>query len=126
MRMGICNDENDGPDRRKIRLIEVNAKCHYLKKLPVKGLRGKRLSEFINRIYSQFLAYIQSCWYFQLSFVICTLPCCPSPLLSFSLIQLYPLDPLPCVNKNTFCKYAVCKGVLLETIYSAGVLHSSE
>ncbi len=31
-------------DRRKIRLIENNAKCRHLKKLPVKGLCGRCLS----------------------------------------------------------------------------------
>ncbi len=28
---------NDAPDRRKIRMIEFNAKCRYLKKLTCKG-----------------------------------------------------------------------------------------
>jgi hypothetical protein len=31
--------------RRKIRLIEVNAKCRHEKNLPVTGLRGRRLSD---------------------------------------------------------------------------------
>jgi hypothetical protein len=43
-----------------------------------------------------FLVYIQSCWYFQPSFGICTLLCCPSALLSGSTL---PPSPLPCVNK---------------------------
>ncbi len=43
------------------------------------------------------MAYIQSCWYFQPSFVICILsPVAPLP---FSLVQLSPLSPLPCVSK---------------------------
>jgi hypothetical protein len=37
---------------------------------------------------SLFLVNIQSCWNFQPSFVICTLLCCPSPLLSGSTLYL--------------------------------------
>ncbi len=36
---------------------------------------------------SQFLVYIKSCWYFQPSFLICTLRCCPSLLLSSSSLH---------------------------------------
>jgi hypothetical protein len=38
----------DTVSRRKIRLIEGNAKCRYKKNWPVKGLRGRCLSEFID------------------------------------------------------------------------------
>jgi hypothetical protein len=78
-------------DRRKIRLIEGNAKCRHLKNWPVNGLCG--------RLLIRVLVYIQSCGYFQPSFGICTLLCCPSPLLSGS--TPVPLPPLPCVNKYT-------------------------
>ncbi len=37
-----------GVTRRQIRLREVNAKCRHLKKLPVKGLSGRCLLEFID------------------------------------------------------------------------------
>ncbi len=85
--------------RRKIKLIEVNAECRHLKNLPVKGLCGRFLS-----VINWFLAYIQSCWYFQPSFVICTdLPkssFCRSifrlrnfPLPSMSFIFLSPTLP---------------------------------
>ncbi len=45
-----------------------------------------------SKIYSQFHASIQSCWYFQPSVVTCTLLCCPSPLLSSSTL---PPPPFP-------------------------------
>jgi hypothetical protein len=39
-------DRSNGYDRRKIRLIESNAKCRHLKNFPVKGLgAGGYLSE---------------------------------------------------------------------------------
>ncbi len=44
------------------------------------------------RDYSQFLEYIQSCWYFRPSFVTFTLPLCLSPHLSGSPV---PLTPFP-------------------------------
>ncbi len=72
---------------KKIRLIEVNAKSRHLKNIPVKGL----CDECYRSIDWRFLAYIQSCWYFQPSFVICTLPCCPSPLLSGSTLPRFPV-----------------------------------
>ncbi len=83
-------------DRRKKRLIDVNAECRHLKKLTCKGTFRQMLSEFIDRS-SQCLAYIQSCWFFQHSFVICTLPCCPSPHFSGSTSP----PPFPRGNKCT-------------------------
>ncbi len=82
--------------RRKIRLIKVSAKCRHLKNWPVKALCGRCLSEYTDW---RFLAYIQSRWYFQSSFVICTLSCCPSPLLSGSTLPLPPssLCELVCI-----------------------------
>jgi hypothetical protein len=76
-------------DRRTMTLIEVNAECRHLKKLTCKGTLRQMLSEFIDRS-SQCLAYIQSCWYFQHSFVICTLPCCLSPHFSGSTLPPPP------------------------------------
>ncbi len=81
--------------RRKIRLIEVNAKCRHLQKL--KGLCVRCLSEFIgwrkpiSCEHSAMLVF---------STQLCDLysPCCPP--LPFPLVQLSPL-PLPCVNKCT-------------------------
>ncbi len=58
------------------------------KNWPAKGLCGRFLSEFID--WSQFLAYIQSCWCFQPSFVSVLSPVAPLP---FSLVQLYPPPP---------------------------------
>ncbi len=82
---------------RKIRLIEVNAKCRHLKNWHVKGLCGRCL---LNGD-SQFLAYIQSSRYLKPSFKICTLPIAPLP---FSLVQL---SPLPCVKNYTVHMYIV-------------------
>jgi hypothetical protein len=56
----------------QITYIDTKAKCRHLKNLPVKGLCGMCLSEFIDWRYNQ------SCWYFRPSFV----NCCPSNLLS--------------------------------------------
>ncbi len=52
----------------------LKPKQNVAKNWPVKGLRGRCLSEFIDWRYSQ------SCWYFRLCFV----NCCPSNLLSGS------------------------------------------
>ncbi len=68
--------------RRKIRVIEGNAKCRHLKKLTCKGTLRQMLSEFID-------------WKEQFSHVGIFNPalvCCSSPLLSGST------PPLPCVN----------------------------
>jgi hypothetical protein len=45
MMMSGAESEITGVDqgRRKIRLIEGNAKCRYLKNLPVKGICGRRI-----------------------------------------------------------------------------------
>jgi hypothetical protein len=82
---------------RKIRLLEVNAKCRNLKNWHVKGLCGRCLLKGD----SQFLAYIQSSWYLKPSFKIYTLPAAPLP---FSLVQL---SPLPCVKSIL---YIMCEG----------------
>ncbi len=88
--------------RRKIILIEVNAKYCHLKKLRYQGTLRQHILYHIYRLKnSQFLADIQSCWYFQPNFVICNLPCCPSPLLFGSTL---PPSNLPCVNKYTVRK----------------------
>jgi hypothetical protein len=85
-----------GQLRRKIRFIEVNSQCKMSssKRIHLLGTSGGScLSEFIDWRWSQFLAFIQSCWYFQLSVLICTLPCCPSHLLSGSNRSTLPLPP---------------------------------
>jgi hypothetical protein len=75
----------------------------HLKNLPVKGLCGRCLSEFIDWRYNQSCRYSQSCWYFWPSFM----NRCTSNLLSGSIL---PPPPLPSVNKNTVYTYTVCKG----------------
>ncbi len=72
---------NDSWTRRKIRLIQYRTqwemstcKKNYLFTLRQVFCRVYRL-EIAN--FFNFFAYIQSCLYFQPSFVICTLPCCP-------------------------------------------------
>jgi hypothetical protein len=84
----IDNVSQDGDDRRKIRLIEGNAKCPQLKKLTCKGT----LRQVFIRVYrfSHVGIFVH--------FGICTLLCCPSPLLSGST---FPHPPLPCINKYT-------------------------
>ncbi len=62
------------------------------KNWPVKGLYGRYSWELID--WRQFLVYIQSCWYFQSSFGICTLMCCPSLFLSGSTLLPPPLFPV--------------------------------
>jgi hypothetical protein len=102
---------------RKIRLIEVNAKCRHLKKLTCKGtLRRLFIGAYwlgiaIFWVHSVMLV-------FQPSLVICTLPCCPSHLLSGS-------PPPTCVNSILYA-YTVCKGErgFCWRPYSAGVVHS--
>jgi hypothetical protein len=63
-----------GPLHGLINYKDTKAKCRHLKNLPVKGLCGKRLSEFID------WRYIPSCWFFLPSIV----NCCSSNLLSGS------------------------------------------
>ncbi len=77
--------------------------------------------------HTEFLAYVQSCWYVWLSFVICrfsTIPCWPD-FLSGSLLPL-PLFPVWILFMyNVQYIYSVWGGyrVMLGP-YSAGVLHS--
>ncbi len=74
---------------RKIRLIEVNAKCH-LKKFSCKGT-SRQVFIRVNRLeIANFMRTFKSYWHFQPRFVICTLPCCPSPLLSGSTLPPSP------------------------------------
>jgi hypothetical protein len=55
-----------------------------------------------------FLRHIQSCWYYQPSFVISTLPCCLSPLLFGSTLP--PPPPRSCVNRYTAYTSTLCTG----------------
>ncbi len=71
-------------DHGLINYRDTKAKCCHLKKLPVKVLCGRCLSEFIGWRYSQ------SYWYFRPSFV----NCCPSKLLFDSTLP--PLTPSMC------------------------------
>jgi hypothetical protein len=79
-----------------INYIDTKAKCSLLKNLPVKGLCGRCLSEFIDWRYSQ------SCWYNIYDPALWTI----APL-TLSLVQS---PPLPCVNKCTEYTYTVCWG----------------
>jgi hypothetical protein len=84
--------EASGEDssRRKIRLVEVNAKCRHLKNACKDSFR-----QVFIRVYSPEIANLLHTFIhvgFQPSCVICTLPCCPSLLLSGSTL---PPPPFP-------------------------------
>jgi hypothetical protein len=75
-----------------INYIDTKAKCRHLNKIPVKGLRGRCLSEFIDWRYSQ------SCWYFRPgSWTVAP--------LTFSLVKtLLPLPP-PSLCEQVYCMH---------------------
>ncbi len=79
--------------RRKIILIEGNANWRHLNKLTYKWT----LRQVFIRVYRLKIA---SFLYFQPSFGICVAPLCVAPL-PFSVVQLFPPRPLPCVNNYT-------------------------
>ncbi len=92
-----------GVNHELINNIGTKPKCRHLKKLTVKGLCGRCLSEFID------WRYCQSCWYFRPSFV----NWCPSNLLSGSTLS--PLPPSP-VSKYSIYRQCVAEmgwGVLI-------------
>ncbi len=85
----------DSLPRRKIRLIEDNAKCRHQKIVICKGTFRQLFTRDYRLETANFLrTYIQSCWYFQPSFVTVLSPVPPIPWFN-------SLSPLPCVNKYT-------------------------
>ncbi len=84
-------------DHGLINYIDIKTKCHHLKILTSEGtLRQVFIIIYRLDIVSHVGIFNPALWIV-------------APL-SFSLVQLFPPLPLPCVNRYTVYMYTVCKG----------------